>query len=263
MKISPDDTQFETLDLEKYERLITDKHLLTLEDSSPVFQRVEEWLKEAMKYYNADTEASEYAVIVQDLSSAYKYLAFFDENTSNQCKLHKKRADLLEELITQFNQTYYLNVFREVWYELGLTYSTMLDIKLDQLQALPADERPTPHALNKINTLCEKSITKFNLFLDSYKPKDQDEMPSTFEPDILPLILFCYFHLGRLFYKIITPDKKLQISNISNSFKYYTLVVTTCSENKEAATFFNQELAVCTEMVSLLPRKMQKLLDEI
>lgn len=108
----------------------------------------------------------------------------------NQAKLHKRRADLLTSL-DNLNPKFYLNICREVWYELGLTFSVMLDIKMDQL-GNSASKVPSPHALSKINTLCNKSIFRFKEFLESYKDKI-----ANLDTDELQPVLFCYFHIGR------------------------------------------------------------------
>jgi KIF-binding protein len=64
-----------------------------------VFLSAQTWLNKAKEYYTSENEDSEYVIIVQDLAALYKYLAFFDDDDDNQCKLHKRRTDLLEELV--------------------------------------------------------------------------------------------------------------------------------------------------------------------
>jgi KIF-binding protein len=99
-----------------------------------VFLSAQTWLNKAKEYYTSENEASKYAINVPDLAALYKYLAFFDDDEDNLCKLHKRRADLLEELV--------MNICRECWYELGLTYATMLDIKMTKLENLSINEKP-------------------------------------------------------------------------------------------------------------------------
>lgn len=76
-------------------------------------------------------------------------------------------------------------------------------------------------------------------------------------------ILFAYFHIGRLFYKIITPDKKMQLQNIRNSQKYYQMLIKGCEDHVEAGQLLKAEMGVCKEMAELLPYKIQKLMQEI
>lgn len=254
---------FKTLSLSLYENQVIDEFVLTYEDAKLVFINAQSWLTKAKEYYTAESEASEYAKIVQDHASLYKYLAFFDEDDANQCKFHKKRADMLDELAALLNPTYYMSICREIWYELGLTYSTMLDIKLTALEKLQINERPTPHALNKINKLCDRSIKSFQQFLDSYKADEGQEMVKNLSTDEIHPILFAYFHIGRLYYKIITPDKLMQLMNIRNSEKYYKMLIKGCEDFPEAGELLKAEMGVCKEMVGLLPLKMQKILAEI
>lgn len=262
VKPKPDCEVFTTLDLSLYERQITDEFVLTFEDAKEVFLTAQNWLNVAKEYYRIDNEASEYSKIVQDFASLFKYLAFFEDDLCNQAKLQKRRADQLETLVGALNPTYYLNVCREVWYELGLVYSVMLDIKLDLLGNQTMHSRPSPHALNKINSLCKKSIEKFKQFLDSYKDKD-GLIPDNIEEDELQPILFSYFHIARLYYKFMTPDKHLTLDNISNSLKYYQTFVKKCDEHENLAALMKGELGVCREMTQLLPLKIGKLTEEI
>lgn len=51
-----------------------------------------------------------------------------------QCKMHKRRVDLLEGVVKELNPTYFLTNCQELWFELGETYNDMLDTKLVKLQ---------------------------------------------------------------------------------------------------------------------------------
>lgn len=261
LRIYSEHLQFESLPIDTTENQITDTFCLTFDDAKGVFLKTLGWLNSAREYYNAETEATEYAKIVQDLSALYNLLAFFEDDGSNQCKLHKKRADHLEEIVTKYNPQYYLVVCRESWYELGLIYSKMLDIKLDILNDLGV--RPTPHALNKINQLCDKVIKNFTAFLDSYRAKETNEIPPALPFEDLQHILFCYFHIARIHYKKITSDRVLLAVNINNSLKFYNTFVEKCAASEDAVKYFKSELSVSREMITLLPKKLQMLLNEI
>lgn len=250
--------KFESIDVSNYENDITDQYLLMFDDAKPVFLAVQTWLNRAKDYYSSESEASEYARIIQDLSSSYKYLAFYDFDESNQCKLHKRRSDLLEELLILLNETYYMAICRELWYELGLAYSTMLDIKLDAFDRIHQG-RANPHVLNKINMLCNKSITKFQCFVNSYKDKKTAELQVTISVDEMEPILFAYFQIGRLYYKIMSSDRAMQISNTESSLQFYQLFVKGCEEHKAIGERLKGEYGVCKEMISLLPLKIKKL----
>ncbi|XP_059619337.1 KIF-binding protein [Phlebotomus argentipes] len=250
LKLNDDGMTF-ALDLSLYETKITDQPVLMFEDAKEVYLFALGHINRAKDYYRADTLASEYAKVIMDLSSMLKYLAFFEENEDDQCKLHKKQADHLEDLVAQLNPTYYLVICREVWYELGITYMTMLDIKLDKLKH---NDRPSPHALNKVNTLCDKGIKNFDKFRESF-PKIDDTTPD----EDMQLILYAYFHLGRLYYKKITPDKRMQFVNLENSLKFYNLFLTGCDRREALTKGMKGEIGCCREMVRLLPLKLAQI----
>lgn len=144
-------------------------------------------------------------------------------------------------------------------FELGLAYSDILDIKLDRLKF----EDVLPQALSKINKLCHKAIQKFQEFIDSYKDKKTNEIPITLDVDDYQAIACAYFNLGRLFYKIITPDKRMQLENTTLSYNNYKIFLDYCERHQEVAERMKGEKSVTQNMVELLPHKMKKLMDEI
>lgn len=247
------------LDLSLYEREITDEFVLAFEDAREVFRAGQSYLSKAKEYYSLENEASQHARIIQDFAHFFKHLAFFEDDPSTQSKLHKRRADQLEGVLAQLNETYYMNICRELMFELGLTYSDMLDIKCDQMKFTEVQ----PSALSKINTLCHKAIKKFQEFEDSYKDKKTGEIPSTLDVDELQVVACVNFNMGRLFYKIVTPDKKMQLENTNLSYKHYKIFIDYCEKHKTIAERMKGELGVTRNMCELLPFKVQKLRDEI
>jgi KIF-1 binding protein C terminal len=85
--------EFAGLSLSLYEDQIIDEFVLTFDDAKMIFLSAQNLLNKAKEYYTSENEASEYAIIVQDLAALYKCLAFFDDDDDNQCKLHKRRAE--------------------------------------------------------------------------------------------------------------------------------------------------------------------------
>lgn len=248
-----------SLDLSLYEREVTDDFVLMFDDAKEVFVCAQSYLNKAKEYYSLENEASQYARIIQDYAHLFKYLAFFEEDAGTQAKLHKRRADQLEGILTQLNPTYYMNICRELMFELGLTYSDMLDIKCDLLKF----NEVQPTALSKINALCHKAIKKFQEFEDSYKDKKSGEVPASLDVDELQVVACANFNLGRLYYKIITPDKRMQLENTSNSYKHYKIFIDYCEKNQLVADRMKGELGVTRNMCELLPLKIKKIMDEI
>ncbi|OWR40798.1 hypothetical protein KGM_207665 [Danaus plexippus plexippus] len=247
---------FQDLDVTKYESKIVDKFLLTYQDARDVFLCCQTWLNKAKEYYKLDSLASDYIELIQDSSQSYSYLAFFEEDDERRAKMHKRRIDMLEDLIKEINPTYYLQYCRQLWYELGEVYSEILNIKLDKLNK--SKEKPTPHLLKKVNMLCEKSIENYDHFLNSVKDKN-GEMPAKLEFDMIRPVISAYAFIGRNSMKRIALDKNVQLNHVKKSYDSYQAVVDICKRDQEAARMMNEEHSLCQEMVNILPLKIKKL----
>lgn len=246
---------------EAYENVVTDRYLLDMDDAKPVFLNTLKWIEKAKSYYTADTEATEYSKIIQDQAMAYKHLSFFESDPTNQAKMHKRRVDLLEDLLKMLNKVFYMNVVREVLYELAMAYTNILDIKLDAFelgQKMP-DCVVNPFALKKINDLITKSCKNFNEFIAThYQPKTQ-QFKTDLSVDEWISIAFSYFQMARISYKFITPDKQLQYQNLSVSLDNYKKFVDLCKQHEQVGDKMKAEVGVSKEMIELLPLKLHRL----
>lgn len=250
---------FPDLDVSKYENKIVDKFLLTYQDAREVFLSCQTWLNKAKEYYKLDTLASDYIELIQDSSQSYSYLAFFEEDDERRSKMHKRRIDMLEELLKEINPVYYLHYCRQLWFELGEIYSDILNIKLEKVNK--ANQKPTPQSLKKINTLCEKSIENYDAFLNSVKDKE-GKMPAKLMHDLIRPVVSVYAFIGRNSMKRIALDKATQLLHVQKSFDCYQAVVDICTTNEEAAAMMHEEFQLCREMVNILPIKIKKLQQE-
>ncbi|KRT83188.1 hypothetical protein AMK59_4253, partial [Oryctes borbonicus] len=251
---------FFPLNLDVYEQKVTDQFLLTFDDAKKVFLNIQVWLNKAQEYYTLESLASDYIEIVQDQSQAYDSLVFYEESSDNQAKLYKRSVDLLENVISQVNPTYYMQYCRQIWFRLGQTYSDMVDIKSDKLKE--TNSRPAPHTLNKINNLIEKSIHNFTSFIDSFR-NPKKELPKKVDNDFQKPFLQAYFHIGALNGRYVTLDKGRQLKNCEASLNAYGKVDEYCKENTEAAELIPSELSIVKEMLQLLPVKVMKLQHEV
>lgn len=248
-------------EIETISNQLTDKYALDFNDARIIFLNAQQWLDEAKKYYTLENHASDHVQVIQDVSQLFKFLSFFEEDEDRQSKMHKRRIDALEKIVDELNPQYYQTVCRQLWIELGEIYSDILDIKLERLQA--SNDRPTPHALTKINSLARSSIKNFQSFLDSLIDPATHNLPDRFSEDVVRPALFAYFLLGRLYYKIITPDKHAQLENLRNSLNAYKSLIGYCEKDPKAAELMSVELSVCKDFVSLLPLKIEKLTREL
>ncbi|TMW50297.1 hypothetical protein DOY81_004617 [Sarcophaga bullata] len=252
LQIDANSYLFPNLSLDAYEKRISCDYCLTFDDAKEVYHFVTKWLDIAKEYYTPENEATEYAKIIQDYAELYQHIAFFEEDPVNQSKMQKRRAKYYEELLELLNPTFYMSICRECWYGAGLAYCAILDIKLECFEA---NRTPNPQVLNKINQVCKQAIENFKSYINSYTDKD-GSLKTNIDVEEQRTLLFAHFYLGRLHYKMITPDQNLQLENLSNSLKYYKLFIDECAKLEEASKLLQAEIGVCREMVNLLPLKI-------
>lgn len=147
-------------DLKEYTKLITDKYLTHYADAKKVFTLLIYWFDKAKVYYTPDKYKIEYVTIVQDVSKAYKYFAYYEEDLGKQISLHSVRISTLESVSKILNKHHY-NILKQIWIELAVTYSTLLDISVSisymyGLEILKSD-------IDKFATL---SMLNFQLYLN-------------------------------------------------------------------------------------------------
>lgn len=246
------------LEVTFHEEKISDKPLRNFEEAREVFLLIKKWIDEAKEFYKLDLHCPDHVAIVQDQSLSFKFLAFFELDLERQCKMHKRRIDMLVEVLNELNPQYYLLICRQLMFEVADTYSTMMDLKFAILEASGESVRPTPHHVKKINSLVKESIKYYQEYLDTLKggkPVYPDEFPSN---DVRPglVAMFC---MGRLYSKYIVGDVQARLMNIKKSKDCYQFVVDYCKKNPSAVHEIQTELEICQEMVDLLPAKMEKI----
>ncbi|XP_020283575.1 KIF1-binding protein homolog [Pseudomyrmex gracilis] len=245
--------------LEVFTNEITDKYLLDFADAKPVFLNVRKWLDKAMTYYTFENHASDYACIAQDVSQAYKYLAFYEMNEDRQAKMHKRRIDCLEKVIQGLSPRFYRTICREIWIELAEIYSEILDIKIDRLQA--SDEKPTVQMVAKIERLARSSIKHYQSHLNSLETNKSDDGVESFSDEHLHQALHSHFQIGRLYNKIITSDVDKRIENMLKSIDAHSFVVNYYDEHpdKQEELKKYEFIGLSREFVKLLPLTVDRL----
>lgn len=242
---------------------ITDKYLLDFDDARPVFLNVRKWLNKAKLYYGFENHASDYARIAQDMSQAYKYLAFYEEKEDRQAKMHKRRIDILEEVSQGLSPRFYRVICREIWLELAETYSEILDIKIDRLQAL--NQKPTDQMTAKIERLARNSIKYYQLYVNSLEMKESNDGIASFSYGELYQALYSYFHIGRLFNKIITSVLEQKIENIEKSLEAYSFIANYYDKHPDIQDQFKKYefIKLSKEFVTLLPLTLDRLRQQL
>merc|ERR1712232_1530203 len=82
-------------------------------------------LMNAIEFYILDGFVTDHTKISQSISTIYKYLAFFEQDLSTKCKLHKRRINLLKDIESQLSVNAYEDLVQDLCYELGSIYENM------------------------------------------------------------------------------------------------------------------------------------------
>ena len=240
------------------EEKVTDKPFKTFDEARVIFLIIKKLIENSKEFYKLEEHCPDYVTIVQDHSASFKHLAFFELDLERQCKMHKRRIDMLTEVLKELSLQHYLLLCRQLMFEIADTYSAMMDLKSAVLEAAGPNVRPTPHSIKKINTLAKESIRYYQEYLNTLKggkPVYPDQFPENDERPGL-VAMFC---IGRLHSKIVTGDVQGRLLNIKKSKDCYQFVVDYCKQNHSAAKLVAAELDICNEMVLLLPKKMEKI----
>jgi hypothetical protein len=195
--------------------------------------------------------------IVQDHSKLYKLLVFFEVDLERQCKMHKRRVDMLQEVLNQISPQFYLLIYRQVQFELAEIYSDMLNNKLAIIEA--SGQPPTQHAIKKINQLCQQSIEQFQNYLNGLNDPKTKAPPSKYAEEDEKPAMTARFYLGRLHSKFRVFDAHSKLETLKNSLEQFTEIVEYCERNPSGAEKVPTELELCKEMVTLLPAQMDKI----
>ena len=222
-----------------------------------LFLEGQKWLNISKEFYVLDGHVTNYVEILQDMSQLYKTLAFFDEDFERRCKMHKRRIDLLSEVLVELNPQHYLLVCRQLMFEIAEAYSDMIDLKI--AIAEEAGGPPLPHAAKKINSLINQSVKFFQSFLDSLKRNG--ELPETFDDDVVRPALVAQFYVARLYAKMICADKRTKVEFLKKCWDIYEYLVNYCDAHPNMPEkTFKDELEVSREMAQLLPLQMDKIM---
>ncbi|KAM9409233.1 KIF-binding protein [Pholidichthys leucotaenia] len=231
---------------------------LDFTEARSVFLVGQNYITQAKEYFQMDGYVTDHIEILQDHSALFRALAFFEEDLERRCKMHKRRIDMLEPICNDLNSQYYLMIRRQLMFELAETYNEMMDLKLTLANRQADTQGLDNHTIKKFNSLCASSAKYFQMFLDSLC-SPEGKFPEHLEEEVLRPALVARFRVARLHSRLISSSPTVQLDNLNRSLENYKYVVTYCETHPEAATAVETELELSTEMIGLLPLKINRL----
>lgn len=236
-------------------RAIPHDAVQTLKEANQVHKKVEVLCSSSLEFFKMDGYVTDNIEITQDLSKSWRFLAEFDTNFERRCKMHKRRIDLLIPLLKELNAQFYLQVIRQLQYEIGEVYSEMTDLKISLANI---ENTPSVHQIKKINVLANSGIKFFTGFIDSTRNPDKT-FPDTFEQVLVRPFLMAHFHTARLYGKLMSVDKNTRIEWTKKSWSSYKMILTVCEKDPSARGEIADEYELIREMDILMPQKLSQI----
>ncbi|XP_070692250.1 KIF-binding protein [Pempheris klunzingeri] len=231
---------------------------LDFTEARGVFLVGQNYVTQAKEYFEMDGYVTDHIEILQDHSSLFRGLAFFEQDMERRCKMHKRRVDMLEPICNDLNAQYYLLIRRQLMFELAETYNEMMDLKLTLANRQADTQSLDNHTIKKFNSLCSASAKYFQMFLDSLA-SPEGKLPEHLEEEVLRPALVARFRVARLYSRLICSTPTAQLENLNKSLENYKYVVQYCEAHLEAGAAVETELELSKEMVGLLPLKINRL----
>jgi len=177
--------------------------------------------------------------------------------------MHKRRVDIIENLLNTLNPKYYGGECQQLNFELAETYTEMMESKYTLLPK--GMLKPTDPHVKKINQLAAKAIRHYELFLELIKEfviKDSaggQGIPKYIDDYVRPALV-ARFSIGRLVSKYIVGHPKEQVENLEKSKAHYSQVEAYVQKYPDHERFIKEEVEVMKELIDLIPQTIQSVI---
>ena len=244
--------EFESLDVTEKLTEITDSKITNWDTAKAAFLWSQKNLTSSQSFYSLDERCSDYVEITRDISQLYKHLIAFETDNDRACKMHRRRADLLEPLLDKLSHSHYLLAVRQIMFELGEIFSDLMELKTKRWN----EEPNNPHHAKKVNLMVSTAINYFIQFLDTMKVEGKH--PEKYNDESVRPALLARFHLGRLSSKFVVDENtEPHLRNTVTSFTRYKEIQDYCDRHEHGQAAIDQEFEICQEMTRLLPLKIE------
>ncbi|THD20092.1 hypothetical protein D915_009143 [Fasciola hepatica] len=233
--------------------------------ASRLFRAVSYAISQAEHFYTMEERCSDAVELVQSRSKAYRMLAAFESTRARQCRMHKRRVDMITRVLKPLNRQHYQHVCRQLLFELAETLSTMRDLKQEIHDELVGETSKAPlHYARKANQLAKRAVATFDEFLATFgrSPGQNTKIRKFTEDEIRPVML-AHFYSARLHSRIIAVNPNEQIRSLSRALSGYRAAVSVVENHLQRhprSSIQNaEELSIARDMCNLLPVRLSRL----
>ena len=209
----------------------------------------------ALAHWPLDGSVSEHIGLCQLLSALYRQLSLRDPVAGHAGAWLKKRTAPLLPCMEGLSAAQWVDLYREVSGELAKMYGEWMEVKG---RGGGGGGRGSQKELGvKAIGWWEKWLATFNR-VDRFGGEERGGIKAEEERECAREVLKGMMCVARLYGRLGGEGVEEVVANERRSWEWFERTVARCEELK-AEDVFKEELAVCREMVELLPRKMQKL----
>lgn len=200
--------RFDTLEVTDLESAISCDFVEGYDGAKAVFLFGQKHLDIAKEFYTLNDYCSDHVSILQDHSQLFRLLAYFEPDRVLCCRMHKRRVDMLNAVLEELNPQHYLNICRQLMFELAETLSDMTDHKI-----ILASDSPSTHAIGKINKLIHSAIQFYEKFIATFLDSS-GHLPDPLAEEFARPVLCAKMYSARLHAKIISPEPAMQVTGV-------------------------------------------------
>ena len=106
----------------------------TFDHARVVFLRAATRIEAAKKYYQIDGYVTDHTNLLHDNSRLYHYLSIFEPDVKRKLAMESRRVDMLQPLIGKLSKTAFEALHKQLSFEVGEAYMSLLEIKSDKLK---------------------------------------------------------------------------------------------------------------------------------
>ena len=249
-----------------------------------VFRRSRAEFEKSLEFYVLDGYVTDHITVQQEISKLYHHVAAFETSSKRIVAMENRRVALLSALADEINPEHYVLKTKELFYECAQASQEIHEAYYESSEVcMQVGERPRPKDMQKSDEALLRAIGYYEKFLSTmYK---DGKHPEYIDKDNLPSVLGAHFAMARLYghaYGGAAQNKQFRVHMLKAALDKHTWLVQfaernipgaiealandamleagpAAAESVKAGGLFQAELALCKEMISLLPDRISQI----
>ena len=249
-----------------------------------VFRRSRAEFEKSLEFYVLDGYVTDHITVQQEISKLYHLVATFETSPKRIVAMENRRVALLSVLADEISPEHYVLKTKELFFECAQASQEIHEAYYESVEvSLQVGERPRPKDMQKSDEALLRAIGFYEKFLSTMYKDGQH--PEYIDKDNLPSVLGAHFAMARLYghaYGGAAQNKQFRVHMLKSALEKHTWLVQFAERNipgaikalandamlesgpaaadsVKANSLFQAELALCKEMMSLLPDRISQI----